>query len=866
MSEDASTSPWREQLQAVLLSALCSVLFLGEALWPGRALVPYPPEVIEPLRSEALADGRVALADLQRGNPAFGDKYHQSLCWDRITQEGLGEGRWPLWTRRIGGGAPFVPQMGQVYQPWNLLLWLWPSTAIYGPWFLLHQVVFGWLAYRFLRRIRCSHGAALLGVVAAVLGLWTQARVHHNVILTAALPAFAMLSSVHRLFAGAGARAAGWLALGTGLSWLGGLPQASLYLTYVTAGYAVALAGRAPKGRRLRPGLWTAAGLAVGGLLSLAQMGPVLLAAADSARRAGTALDLIERSLDLPHLLALVWPDLLGWPAEALYGQELEVRAPWTALLLLPYEAVLRFSTHGYPEAACAVGIAPLVLAVAALGRRQLEVAFFAAVAVLGWWMACVGWPMAALSALLPGGRSGDPRRALLLSALALPVLAALGFDRVRTGRATVSVWLCAAIAAASAALLAMHLRPATDLADLFAPRLARAAAAALPNADLTRLEQGVRAAMLPGEAEANRAHLLATFARGALAAGGALVLLCLRRRRGAALALCALTALELAHAGRGPVLGVARQRVEAPPRILLPAIESTRAATAARPRFQRLADAGDPRKGALLAPNLAAFWGLEDAAAYNPLPPQRFEELFVAIEPDEPGKPSVALGGAGVDAFRRVESLTHPLLDVLGVRWVLAARTVDAPGTADRTPAGTAGPFRLYERTTCLPRATFVTRAEVVADRGARLARLRDPTRDAAGSVLLQDEGAPRPPPATGPTAVVELAAHEDERAVVRVRNASAGYLRLADPYDPGWCATVDGAPARLWLADHALRAVWLEPGEHEVVFAYRAAAVVWPRRLALLGLLAALALLAAPRRRADPGPTASECRGGPA
>ena len=38
-------SPSREQLQAVLLALLCSVMFLGSALIPGRALVPYPPEL-----------------------------------------------------------------------------------------------------------------------------------------------------------------------------------------------------------------------------------------------------------------------------------------------------------------------------------------------------------------------------------------------------------------------------------------------------------------------------------------------------------------------------------------------------------------------------------------------------------------------------------------------------------------------------------------------------------------------------------------------------------------------------------------------------------------------------------------------------
>lgn len=130
-------------MQALVLAALCSVLFLGKALLPGYAVMPFPPEVLEPMRSEALAEGRVTAADLQQGNPSFGDKYNQSLAWDRITGDRLRSGDFPLWTRDIAGGAPFVPQQGQPYMPWSWLLPLIPAPGVYGLWYFLHQVVFG---------------------------------------------------------------------------------------------------------------------------------------------------------------------------------------------------------------------------------------------------------------------------------------------------------------------------------------------------------------------------------------------------------------------------------------------------------------------------------------------------------------------------------------------------------------------------------------------------------------------------------------------------------------------------------------------------------------------------------------------------
>ena len=47
----------RERLQAVLLALLCSVLFPGDALLPGRALVPHAPEVFDVYMDEAKANG-----------------------------------------------------------------------------------------------------------------------------------------------------------------------------------------------------------------------------------------------------------------------------------------------------------------------------------------------------------------------------------------------------------------------------------------------------------------------------------------------------------------------------------------------------------------------------------------------------------------------------------------------------------------------------------------------------------------------------------------------------------------------------------------------------------------------------------------
>src|SRR5437867_1721548 len=106
-----------------------------------------------------------------------------------------------------------------------------------------------------------------------------------------------------------------------------------------------------------------------------------------------------------------------------------------------------------------------------------------------------------------------------------------------------------------------------------------------------------------------------------------------------------------------------------------------------------------------------------------------------------------------------------------------------------------------------------------------------------------------------SGPGRVTFLRVDEDtlRLAVAAQQNAM---LLLADEMYPGWSATVDGRPARIYRADYLFRAVFVPAGQHAVEFVYR------PRSfrlgmlitfLATMGTVAALLWLAfgLPHRR---------------
>ena len=167
----------------------------------------------------------------------------------------------------------------------------------------------------------------------------------------------------------------------------------------------------------------------------------------------------------------------------------------------------------------------------------------------------------------------------------------------------------------------------------------------------------------------------------------------------------------------------------------------------------------------------------------------------------------------------------------------------------------------------TAMPRATFVRLVDIVPDtiatlpqpdgappplpEQARLDLLQQRDRDVQHRIVLERPDAVQPAPAADVQSEITITSYQDERVVLQVTCSHDGYVRLADPFDQGWRATIDNQPTEILIADHYLRAVYVEPGEHEIVFTYDGARVVWPLRFTLLAWLAVLFCLLPVRKR---------------
>lgn len=237
-----------------------------------------------------------------------------------------------------------------------------------------------------------------------------------------------------------------------------------------------------------------------------------------------------------------------------------------------------------------------------------------------------------------------------------------------------------------------------------------------------------------------------------------------------------------------------------------------------------------------LLGYNVALLYGLSDVAGYDAMTPRRIERLAGPIGP--PG----SFGAFGSEPLLPATVFASPVFDLLGIRYIVSPPTAPSPGP--HLALDYAGPdARVYRNERAFPRAFLVPGGRCIDD-DAAVRRLLARDVNFREEVLLADcETAPAAGPGSG--GGVAIRTYDPERVVIRAASAAPTYLVLTDTWFPGWRVWVDGEERRLWRANHAFRAAWLGPGEHEVVFEYRPGSVRAGLAVSVLGASVVAGLL---------------------
>jgi hypothetical protein len=710
-------------------------------------------------------------------------------------------GEWPWWNPWLRNGLPFYanPQVGLFY-PLSVPFYLLPTPLAFNWVVILHFVLLATGFSAWLRGAgRSPAAAAFAGLAVAWGGYAISMTTYLNNLQAMAWIGWTWWAWERWL----DGRAPRWLALtatGFALEFLAGEPQTAV----VTAAIAVLIAWTRPAGvpgdRREPAAPIAALGVAaLGALLATAvQFVPTAELFLRSQRGAGLPTEeILAWSLDPSQVHNLLLPRPLRGPDGMFDLRGVPVASsPWV------------FTSY--------LGVGVVLLAIAGVDREgRRATLLWGGLAAAGVFLA-LGEHNPAVSALADltlGPRAFRyPEKMLILPAIAVPVLAATGFDRLREPAAARRL----VVAAVGVGALAG--------AGWLLARVGGFAAVLGPAPDL-----------LPGSTPDQVVAALAWGFRHValftiLLAGAAI----LGRRLDPAVAgllIAVVAAVDLAVANTHAAgLMPSRLFTQQPPVLEGLPLEELR--TSARIRTTPLG---------------ADAWGWYTVPGISSATQQYL--LFATMGPNLSMAHGV-LAEDGAEAFRPrsddmqaeiLEDLPLPLqvrqLRLQSAKWILW-RPILVEGLEPVSRERDVHGLFLFRVVDDLPRAYLVGRAEVEPDSVAILNRFiaggEDPHRIAFVSAGPGLDG-----PAERIDGSVRWLPGSNHSIRLAVRAPARSLLVLTDTWYPGWTATVDGVTAPIERVNGHFKGVYLEPGEHRVRFDYR------PRGMAPAALASAIGLL---------------------
>jgi hypothetical protein len=710
----------------------------------------------------------------------------------------------PLWNPYIFAGMPYVGGMhGDIFYPTAWLRWILPTGTAMGLGFALHFVVAGAAMYAFLRGLRLSWGAAVVGGLAFELSGIVASLIspgHDGKLFTTALAPLLFLVLLRAVRAPRVDRFA-LVALVIGLS-LHGHPQLSYYLLVAAGLWTLFLVFGDPERPRGTP-RWVPLGAALGAVVLGAGLYTI------------QGIPFYEY---IPYSPRATGASSAGWEYMTAYSMPID---ELMSTFLPQFNGIkeLYWGQNGFKLHSEYIGVSVLVLAALGLGGKDQR--------HIRWAVAGIGVFFLLISLgshtpfyrvwyeLMPGmNKVRAPGSAFFLVAFPVCVFAGFGADRVLAGSANRSRLLAGAgVFAVLGALGAVGaLQGITEGLAAGSGRID----VALANAGELRLGS-------------LRMLLFAALAGGVFLAVGA------RRLRGLA-AVALVGAVVLAD-----LWSIDRRFVEIEGKSaeLFQDDTITRRIKETPMPYRVWQPAGGqiaalaPYPGSWLmgvhVPTLFGYHGNELHA---------FDEL---------------LGGKNLWQ----NQLSEVMLDLFAIRYVLLRQEQQLPRyhkiLEGKTTVGSDAV--LYEADTVPPYVRLMAGAIKVP--GEQIPGIVNDPRFPALTVALYDDSSSVSPVDVGneppgpPTARAQVTAWEPGRITVAIdgQDARELYLVVSENWYKDWRATVDGRAVVPLAAHSTLLSVPIPPGAKEVRFEVRSDAYRLGRLLTLLSAVIVAGLLVAPR-----------------
>ncbi|MCB8938627.1 MAG: oligosaccharide flippase family protein [Ardenticatenaceae bacterium] len=789
----------------------------------------------------------------QPHNPLISDLIIQNYAWKQFVRETIFARDIPLWNPNLFAGVPFLAA-GQhgAYYPFSLLFLILPLAKAYG-WYTVSQIwLAGALMYvygRILKLHRPSafiaglvfQGGAYLVISAAVFPMISGAVVWLPLLLACVervirdwrpetRDSSSLQSPVSNRF--------WWIALGAvalGFQILAGHIEFTIYTLVVMAAYAAwRLITQLPitnyrspftVHRLLKPAVFLLAMVLLGLMLGAVQLVPLYELGQENFRQESASFDeVLSYSFPARRVLTLALPNFFGNPTHHSYtdvfsGEEIPLSQNYYGEAKTNTE----WGIKNYVEGAIYLGILPLFLAavgvLAGWRRRKAHVGFFAILSFFS--LAFIfGTPLYAILYYgLPFvNQLHTPFRWVFPLSLAVAVLAGFGVENLETGDWRLEIRrislqsLVSNLAATGGILLLVGLVVSWVAYGRF-------------QTTIERIFLGLAGAPSAfADATAFYSYTFWQLLMLGLVLLGVAVVFWLSKWGGKRpywiLAAALLIIVDIFLANRGFNASNEPALLDFKPE-MVQWLE-------AQPGYWRItsfAPNGDKPFNA----NSGWLFDLPDVRGYDSIIPKQYTEYMAAIEPQN------ELPFNRVQPIVNWESLNSPLLDVLGVKYVITSETIELPKYIQ---VWQGEGVRIYENAAVAPRAyTLPLTATAVSDDSlAAMTTQFDPRQFVnveTGDWRLETisvSSLQSPTSSPSPYQPATVTAYTNREAVLETAVTEPSWLILNDSYFPGWKAWIRPSTAPddeeievpITRVNGNFRGVMLQPGEWQVRFRY--------------------------------------------